>query len=135
MGRRRAIVLLIVHVAIFLHLLHWQLAGETLSPLEPSEAMFTLTRGVLNAGAIVLSLSLLTTLVLGRWFCGWACHVVALQDLCAWLLKRVGIRPRPLRSRLLMFVPLQFLYELTVWITWYWERQDRKRALQAGDSA
>jgi len=38
-------------------------------------------------------------------------------------------------TQLLMFVPLQLLYELTVWITWYWERRDRKRALQAGDSA
>lgn len=38
-------------------------------------------------------------------------------------------------TQLLMFVPLQLLFEITVWITWYWERQDRKRALQAGDSA
>jgi polyferredoxin len=30
--------------------------------------------------------AILLTLVFGRWFCGWACHLVALQDLCAWLL-------------------------------------------------
>jgi sec-independent protein translocase protein TatC len=37
-------------------------------------------------------------------------------------------------TQILMFVPLQLLFELTVWITWYWERKDRKRALQDGDS-
>jgi sec-independent protein translocase protein TatC len=34
-----------------------------------------------------------------------------------------------------MAVPLYLLYEITVWIAWYWERRDRKRALQAGESA
>jgi Sec-independent protein secretion pathway component TatC len=38
-------------------------------------------------------------------------------------------------TQILMFVPLQLLYEITVWITWHWERRDRKRALQARDSA
>ena len=38
-------------------------------------------------------------------------------------------------TQVLMAVPLYFLYEITVWIAWYWERRDRKRALQAGDSA
>lgn len=30
-------------------------------------------------------------------------------------------------SQLIMAVPLQFLYEVSVWIAWYWERKDRKR--------
>ena len=38
-------------------------------------------------------------------------------------------------TQILMAVPLYMLYEITVWIAWYWERRDRKRALQAGDSA
>jgi sec-independent protein translocase protein TatC len=38
-------------------------------------------------------------------------------------------------TQLLMFIPLQLLYEATVWIAWYWDRQERKRALQARDSA
>ena len=28
---------------------------------------------------------------------------------------------------LLMALPLQVLYEITVWIAWYWERQEKKR--------
>ncbi|HEY1787517.1 MAG TPA: twin-arginine translocase subunit TatC [Verrucomicrobiae bacterium] len=31
-------------------------------------------------------------------------------------------------TQLLMFVPLQLLYEITVWIAWYWDRQEKKRA-------
>jgi sec-independent protein translocase protein TatC len=31
-------------------------------------------------------------------------------------------------TQLTMFVPLQFLYELTVWVAWYWEQPDRARA-------
>ncbi len=36
-------------------------------------------------------------------------------------------------TQVLMFVPLQLLYEITIWIAWYWERRDRKRAEAAGD--
>ena len=54
---------------------------------------------------------LLSTAVLGRWFCGWACHVVALQDGARWLLGRFGIRPRPVQLGLLASVPwLAFAY-------------------------
>ncbi len=31
-------------------------------------------------------------------------------------------------TQILMFIPLQFLYELTVWIAWYWEQPDRTKA-------
>jgi tetratricopeptide (TPR) repeat protein/ferredoxin len=106
MGKRRAAVLILIHLVVLAHLVHWRMKGATVSPLEPSESMYTLKDGILNAGAILLVLSILSTLVLGRFFCGWGCHVVALQDFCAWLLKKIGIHPRPLRSRWLMFVPL-----------------------------
>ncbi|MCX6921635.1 MAG: twin-arginine translocase subunit TatC [Verrucomicrobia bacterium] len=36
-------------------------------------------------------------------------------------------------TQILMAVPLYMLYEICVWITWYWERQDKKR--EAGESA
>lgn len=31
-------------------------------------------------------------------------------------------------TQVMMAIPLQMLYECTVWIAWYWERRDRKRA-------
>jgi len=114
-GLVRAGVLVAVHLAVLAHLAHWRVAGRTLTPLEPSEAMQTLELGWVNAGAVLLVASVALTLVLGRFFCGWACHVVAYQDLCAWLLGRVGLRPRPVRSRLLMLVPLGAAFYMFAW--------------------
>jgi tetratricopeptide (TPR) repeat protein len=114
-GRWRAVVLLSVYLLIAAHYLHWKLAGRTVTPVEPSEAMQTLERGLVNAGFVFFGLALLSTLVLGRWFCGWACHMVALQDLCTWLLRKVGLRPRPFRSRLLVYVPLAAGLYMFVW--------------------
>jgi sec-independent protein translocase protein TatC len=31
-------------------------------------------------------------------------------------------------TQIVMFVPLQLLYEITVWIAWYWDQRDKKRA-------
>lgn len=105
-GRWRALALVLVHGLVAVHVAHWMRTGSTLSPLEPSEAMEFSKHDIVNAGFVFFGLTILSTLVLGRWFCGWACHVVALQDLSLWLLRRVGIRPKPLRSRWLGFVPL-----------------------------
>ena len=35
-------------------------------------------------------------------------------------------------TQVMMAVPLQILYEVTVWIAWYWERRDKKRLAQEG---
>jgi sec-independent protein translocase protein TatC len=31
-------------------------------------------------------------------------------------------------TQVLMAIPLLLLYEISVWIAWYWERQDKKQA-------
>ncbi len=119
MSRRRAWVLVAVHLLIIGHVIHWLVTGRTLSPVEPSEAMYAINDGYLNAGAVFFAVSLLLTLVFGRFVCGWACHLVAYQDFSAWLLKRVGIRPRPLRSRFLYYAPLALALYMFVWPTAY----------------
>jgi sec-independent protein translocase protein TatC len=43
------------------------------------------------------------------------------------ILGAVLTTPEPI-TQLVMFVPLQFLYELSVWIAWYWDQPDRARA-------
>ena len=117
-GPRRALVLGVIHAAIITHVTLWlSRGGETLSPVEPSESMYTLETGVINAGFIFFAVAVLSTLVFGRFFCGWGCHVVALQDLCAWMLKKAHIRPRPFRSRLLVFVPVFAALYMFVWPT------------------
>ena len=110
-GPRRAIVLLLVQAAIAVHVAHWMSTGRTLSPLEPSESMQFSKSSVVNAGLIFFALSIGSTLLLGRWFCGWGCHVVALQDGSRWLLSKIGIRPRAVNLGILGAVPwIAFVY-------------------------
>src|SRR5688572_7597246 len=104
-GRWRALALGGVHVLILLHITHYLLYGRTLSPMEPSEAMYTLELGYVNTGALLLGLAIMTTVVFGRFFCGWACHLVALQDLCGFILRQLQIHPKPIRSRALGILP------------------------------
>jgi tetratricopeptide (TPR) repeat protein/ferredoxin len=108
-------VLIAVHLVMIAHIGHWLVRGTTLSPVEPSEAMELGKHGVVNAGAVFFAVAILSTAVFGRFFCGWGCHLVALQDLCRWLLLRLGIRPRPLRSRALMLVPLVAFAYMFLW--------------------
>ncbi|MCA9290985.1 MAG: tetratricopeptide repeat protein [Phycisphaerales bacterium] len=129
-SRRRAIVLVTIQLAMILHLVLWIVSrrtgwfgGRTLSPIEPSDSMAFVKEGVVNAGLVFFVIALLATLVFGRWFCGWGCHIVMLQDFCGWLMKRCGIRPRAFRSRLLMLVPLGLALYMFVWpvvYRWGW---------------
>lgn len=112
---RRLAVLVGVHVLVAIHIVHWRLQGSSLSPLEPSEAMELAKHNVVNAGLIFFAATIIATALFGRFFCGWGCHLVALQDASAWLLARIGIRPRPLRSRLLALVPLLAFAYMFLW--------------------
>src|SRR5262249_22241199 len=105
-SRWRAIVLVAGNLLMVAHFVQWYISGRTVSPIEPSETMYTLESGAINAGMIFFVLAISATLILGRFVGCWGDHIVALQDLCAWLLKKIGITPRPFRSRLLVYVPL-----------------------------
>ncbi len=136
-GRRRAAVLAAVQLLMIAHVVIWLLSreygwwgGRTTTPIEPSESMELVKHGVINAGAIFFAAALLATLVLGRWFCGWGCHLVMLQDLCGWMMRKLGVRPRPFRSRLLVYVPLALALYMFAWPPFYrlaiapWTRPD-----------
>ncbi len=118
-ARRRAVVLGLVQLLMVIHLVQWWITGKTTTPVEPSEAMETVKEGVINVGTIFFAVVLLSTLVLGRWFCGWGCHLVMLQDLCGWMMRKMGVRPKPFRSRLLVFVPLILGLYMFVWPVFY----------------
>ncbi|MEY3027656.1 MAG: hypothetical protein RLZZ238_2553 [Planctomycetota bacterium] len=115
MGWRRATVLIVVQLLMIVHVVQWLWTGTTITPIEPSESMEAVKYGVISVGAIFFALALLSTAVLGRWFCGWGCHVVMLQDFCGYLMKRVGIRPRLFRSRLLLWLPLALAVYMFLW--------------------
>ncbi len=111
----RAGVLIGIHLLAGIHITHWLVTGRSVTPVEPSEAMAFSMAGIINAGLIFFAVSILLTLVFGRLFCGWACHLVALQDLCRWWLAKLGIRPQPLRSRLLRWVPFLAFFYMFLW--------------------
>ncbi len=37
-------------------------------------------------------------------------------------------------TQIMMAIPLQLLYEISVWIAWYWERKEKKRKAEAGST-
>ena len=118
-SRWRAAALITLNLLMIAHIIQWRFMGRTISPIEPSEAMFTLQSGAVNAGFIFFTLAILATLIFGRFVCGWGCHILALQDFCAWLLKKFGLTPKPFRSRLLVFVPLIVALYMFVFPTAY----------------
>ncbi len=111
----RAAALITVQLLMVAHLLQWLYVGMTVSPVEPSESQETLSRGVVNAGAVFFLAAIASTLVFGRFFCGWGCHVVALQDFCGHVMTKLGVRPKPFRSRLLVFIPLGLAIYMFIW--------------------
>ena len=118
-SRWRAAALIILNLLMIGHIIQWRIMGTTISPIEPSETMQTLQKGAINAGFIFFALAILATLILGRFVCGWGCHILALQDFCAVVLKKVGLTPKAFRSRLLVYVPLIGALYMFVWPTVY----------------
>jgi len=118
-SRWRAAALICLNLFMIAHIIQWRIVGKTISPIEPSETMHTLQKGFVNAGFIFFSLAILATLIFGRFVCGWGCHILALQDLCGWFLKKIGLHPKPFRSRLLVYVPLIGALYMFVWPTAY----------------
>jgi len=116
-SRWRTTSLIGVHLLIAGHIAHWQVTGRTLGSVQLSDAMHTLELGEVNPGFLLFAAALVLTAVLGRFFCGWACHMGALQDFCGWMLKKAGIRPTPLRSRLLGYIPVALGLYMFIWPT------------------
>ncbi len=119
-SRWRAVSLITLQLLMVAHIIQWRIMGTTVSPIEPSESMYTLQQGAINAGFIFFSLAILATMIFGRFVCGWGCHIVALQDFCAWLLTKIGLKPKPFRSRVLVFVPLIAALYMFIWPTLSW---------------
>ena len=122
----RALTLASVYVLMAVHVVHWRLAGKTLAPLELHEVMFTAELGIITAGFVLMALVAVGTLLFGRFFCSWACHMMALQEFASWILGKLHIRPRPLRSRFLLWVPPLVLVYMFGWpqISRMWEGRD-----------
>ena len=115
MERWRFAVLIFFQLLIIAHVVQWLIMGTTVAPIEPSESIKTVQSGVITVGFIFFVVAIGSTMILGRFFCGWGCHIMLLQDWCGRLLDKVNIRPRPFRSRLLRLMPLALALYMFVW--------------------
>ncbi len=96
-------------------MIHWRFNKTTLAPLELNEVLYTIHQGIVTAGFILMVLIMIPTLIFGRFFCGWGCHILSLEDGSAWILRKLKIRSRPIRSRTLIWVPVGAMLYLFVW--------------------
>ena len=81
--------LILIHVLILLHVYYF--GSETIGSIDFQEFFHSFIKlGVINAGALLVIFAFLFTLIFGRFFCGWACHFGAVQELAWWLLKKMG---------------------------------------------
>jgi hypothetical protein len=78
MSRWRAGSLIVLYVLMIAHFIQWRLMGTTVSPIEPSEAMYTLQNGAINAGFIFFTLAILATVIFGRVVPSWRFRTFAL---------------------------------------------------------
>ena len=95
----------------FLILAHIYIFGDQIiGSLDFQEFFHAFVKyGIVNAGTLLVILAFVITLIFGRFFCGWACHFGAVQELSWWLLKKMGITPRTLNSSLVTIFPLFIL--------------------------
>lgn len=114
-ARRRAATLASVYLLMAIHIVHWKLAGKSLAPLEFNEVMYTAELGIVTAGFLFMLGAVVATAIFGRFFCSWGCHILALQDLCSWLLGKLHIKPKAVRSRLLLWVPITVAAYMFAW--------------------
>jgi ferredoxin len=77
--------------------------------------MHTLELGVITAGFLLMASVVISVLFVGRVFCSWGCHMLALQDAAAWILARLKIRTSPLRSRLLPWIAIGAAGYMFLW--------------------
>lgn len=126
-ARWRAATLASVYFLMAIHIVHWKLAGKSMAPLEFNEVMYTAELGIVTAGFLFMLGAVVATAIFGRFFCSWGCHILALQDLCSWLLKKLHITPKAVRSRLLLWVPITVAAYMFAWpqVQRIWVGKDR----------
>ncbi len=111
--RFRIASLILIHILILLHIFYW--GDSKIGSVDFQEFFHSFLKlGKINAGVLLVIISFVFTLIFGRFFCGWACHFGAIQEL-AWLaLKKMNIQPKTIDSKLVTFLPLFILLHLYI---------------------
>jgi len=116
--------LILIHVLILLHVYYF--GSETIGSIDFQEFFHSFMKlGVINAGALLVIFAFLFTLIFGRFFCGWACHFGAIQELCWYILKKLNIHPKTIDSKLVTILPLVILLNFYVIPNIYYAYQNQ----------
>ena len=100
--------LFLVHVLILLHVYYF--GSSKIGSIDFQEFFHSFIKlGVINAGGILVITAFSFTLLFGRFFCGWACHFGAIQELSWIILKKLKIAPRTIDSKLVTLLPIIIL--------------------------
>jgi len=105
--------LILIHILILLHIFYW--GDNVVGSIDFQEFFHSFIKhGVINAGVILVISSFIITLIFGRFFCGWACHFGAIQELAWFILKKFNIQPKTVDSKLVTVLPLLILAHLYI---------------------
>ena len=76
-----------IHILILAHI--YIFGDKVIGSLDFQEFFHAfLKSGIINSGVVLVFLAFLTTMIFGRFFCGWACHFGAVQELAWWIYKK-----------------------------------------------
>lgn len=134
----RVATLVGAHLLFVAHFVHWKLKGRTLAPVEFNEVLYTIHQGIVTAGFVLMAVVMVATLVFGRFFCSWGCHILALQDAAGWIMDKLRVKRQPIRSRTLIWVPIGVMFYLFIWPQllhlWHGVGPEAIRVVEAGGS-
>ena len=106
--RFRIASLICVHILILLHVYYF--GSDRIGSVDFQEFFHSFLKlGIVNAGVILVFLAFLTTLLFGRFFCGWACHFGAIQELSYYILKKFKVNIKTIDSNLVTILPFLIL--------------------------
>ena len=88
-----------IMILFILHMLLWFVVGiEVVGNIGIDALFYGLSRGLITGGLIFWVIVFISTLLFGRWFCGWFCWFGAYQDLVNWGFNKTKY-PIPRRAR------------------------------------
>jgi len=101
----RVLSFVLIHLLIFIHVSGY--GQDIIGSIDFQEFFHSFLKiGTINAGVIMVFIAFFTTLIFGRFFCGWACHFGAVQELSWIVLQKLNITPKTVNSRLVVVFPL-----------------------------
>lgn len=139
-SRLRVAFQVALHLLIAAHVAAWYLGGfRGVGGLDFQEFFHHFVgRGTVTAAVALTGALYLLALIFGRLFCSWGCHFGATQDLAAWILRRLGWRFRPVRTRWLQLGPWIVLLSIFIvpsvlgWLDAGWSLRIESGAAFAG---